>query len=55
MQFCYCGISNNKIDNVNECQLSAELKQEIHSYEAVANKIIEEIVHGKFKGHTYDM
>ncbi|XP_019757901.1 carboxypeptidase Q [Dendroctonus ponderosae] len=45
-------IKSNEIKE-DECNLPEALKQEIRSYETVANTIINSLVNGKYKGGTY--
>lgn len=49
----YVGNYYNNVIEEDSCNLSQELLDEIHSYEDTANKIINSLINGKYKGGTY--
>lgn len=53
LTFCLCAHAA-KVNVIEaECNLPTKLLEEIKSYRGVANRIINEIVHGKYAGVTY--
>lgn len=51
-----CVVNANIIPQKRDlnCDLSEELVREIESYQAVADRIIEYVIEGEFKGKTYN-
>lgn len=56
---CYCFPSNmntNSIDKFfinNKCNLPYKIQEEIRGYQKTVNRIVDEIVNGKYAGDTY--